>query len=425
MQALLASLCIIAASGFHQSPSWSTQRPRQATAVTRNGRSESLVLSATGSSSGKSLRASDMARREEEKGRRERAGDVVIGKTSAKSGATDYALDPKATEAEWMRQATRVEQEVYRQTDLGMEMLKMLRLEEAEVAFDKVFELRPEAYLWQAGIAKFYLGDLESAAKVFARNAETYESKFFEPATEERIWRHACELKIFHSKSKDEKKLIMESGGIESLLSAIPEKENTDELLKSEMRKVVRIARELFAASVAGDFSGIILSRAKLRSIGGAFEQQPKVDRKMWKINAWFYLGLHYDALGEANESKKCMKMALQLCPSFGNGGDIVHTLPMLHMSKRDWFDDEAFEETLTGTGTADQTSSSNASVQMPNPMEADPILIESMKESIAEMKLAELKGALKVRGLRITKSKGALQDALFQSLMEDTGLHS
>jgi tetratricopeptide (TPR) repeat protein len=386
----------------------------------RNRRLELVSLRATGGSGKKSWTASEFARREEEKSRLERAGDVVIGKTSALAGASDYVLDPKATAEEWMRQASKVEQEVYRQTEEGMEMLKMLRLEEADKAFDRVFELRPEAYLWQAGIAKYYLGDVKAAADIFTRNAATFETKFCEPASEERIWRHACELKIYHTMSKDEKKRVLESGGIESLLPPIPENDSTVELLRSESRKAIRITRELFSASVAGDYSGLILARAKLRSIGGAFEEQPKADRKMWKINAWFYLGLHYDALGKYEESKKCMKMALQLCPSFGNGVDIVHTLPMLHMAQRDWFDDDDFVESWTLSESTEKSKRTDPKVS--DPAVTDPVVVESIKVSIAGMKLSELKDALKVRGLKTAASKEELQGRLFQSLMDDTG---
>ena len=36
--------------------------------------------------------------------------------------------------------------------------------------------------------------------------------------------------------------------------------------------------------------------------------------------------------------------MALRSCPSSGKSNDIVHTLPLLHMAARDWFDDDEME---------------------------------------------------------------------------------
>ena len=79
------------------------------------------------SSSGKSLSAAGRERREEDQRRRQRKDEVVIGKTSAKRGETDFALNPKATEEEYLRQASRVEQEVFHLTNDGMECLKMVR----------------------------------------------------------------------------------------------------------------------------------------------------------------------------------------------------------------------------------------------------------------------------------------------------------
>jgi hypothetical protein len=47
---------------------------------------------------GKHLSASDRERRDEEKRRKERQGEVIIGKTSARPGEKDFPLDPVATE---------------------------------------------------------------------------------------------------------------------------------------------------------------------------------------------------------------------------------------------------------------------------------------------------------------------------------------
>ena len=65
--------------------------------------------------------------RDEENRRRARKDEVVPGTTSAKPGEKDYALDLEATELEWLRQASNVEQEVYAYTDKGMELLKLVR----------------------------------------------------------------------------------------------------------------------------------------------------------------------------------------------------------------------------------------------------------------------------------------------------------
>lgn len=385
--------------------------------------------SATGVwSSKKTSTASERERRDEERRRQDRAQDVVIGKTSARADASDFSLDVHATEEEWMRQANSVEQQVFRYTEKGMTALKMLEVEKASESFDNVFQLRPSAYLWQAGIAKFYLNELEEAADIFAKSASVFESKFGEPASEERIWRNACELKLLNSLDKKERKRIEGNGGMSELLPSIPENEFTATLLASERRKVIRIARDLFDATIVNDFSASILSRAKLRSVGGAFEEKPTMDRKMWKLNAWFYLGLYYDAMGNEEESKKCMKMALRLCPSSGNGSDIIHTLPMLHMAKRDWFDDEDFhvdgqsesQDEAKGSGVSTSTPSTPGNT---GKRDADPLVAQTVRGGVAQLKMDELRDALRNRGLKGTGSKEELQRRLFGSLMDDAGL--
>lgn len=378
------------------------------------------------SSTGKNLSAAEKERREEEKRRRDRADDVVVGKTSAISGASDYALDVDATREQWMRQATPIEQEIFRKTEFGLDMLKMLRLEEASEAFDRVFELKPNAYLWQAGIARFYLDDFDGAADIFSRCAATYESRFGEPAGEERIWRNACLLKKLNSMTRRDRKIAELSEDTDSLVTKVPTTDSTAKLLLSERRKVVQITQDLFQSSVEKDYTSTILARAKLRSIGGFFDERPQMDKKLWKISSWYYLGLHYDAMGDSKESKKCIKMALRLRPN-ANGSDIIHTLPMLHMSCRNWFDDETFEyEARAIAHDAIMSSTYASEPKAPRSglsSHADPIFVDSIQASIDKMRHVDLQDALRVRGLRAIGSKQELQARLFNSLISDTGL--
>ena len=186
---------------------------------------------------------------------------------------------------------------------------------------------------------------------------------------------------------------------------------------------MLRTVRDLFNATVEGDFSTQILSRAKLHSIAGEFDSQPIMDKKMWKIYSWFYLGLHYDSVGEIEESKKCMKMALRLRPSAGNANDIIHSLPMIHMSRRDWFDDDDdFDSDLF-----DATDGGNTQPVRSKPtalsVEADPLLIESLKTEIAKLRYVDLQEALRLRGQPAVGSKEELQKKLFGSLLDDAGL--
>jgi len=357
--------------------------------------------------------ASSKERRDEEKRRMDRKKDVVLGKTSAIDGETNFSLDPTATEEQYLKQASKVEQEVFFQTELGLTELRNLCLEKSSKAFQRVFELRPHAYCWQAGIVNFYLGDCIGAAEIFAKSACTYETKFGLPGSEERIWRDACELKYLNDPSNKKQKPSKEM---------FKQVEETDEDCMDETRKVIRLAKDLFAASVNNDYSKLILSKAKLRAIGGTFGKNDKIsDQKMWRVNSWFYLGLHYDAFGEYKESKKCMKMALRLCPSNGNGSDIIQILPLLHMSVRDWFDDDEFN--IIDGNSHEKENSEKEKVDTPSGVTVDPIIVLSIRDSISKMKYDDLKNTLRIRGVSHTGPKEKLQTRLFNSLVGDVGL--
>eukprot|EP00980_Cylindrotheca_fusiformis_P010108 scaffold2243_cov122-Cylindrotheca_fusiformis.AAC.24 len=372
------------------------------------------------------LSSADRERRDEEKRRNDRKDEVIIGRTSARRGESDYALDPKATEEEYLRQASKEEQEVFYSTERGMELLNSLKLDEAEKEFDKVFTIRPNAYLWQAGIVKFYLGRIQEAADVFARNARTYETKFGQPASEERIWRDACELKFLKSMSPSKrKKLLEETSDIAALIKPIPDFAS-DDVFSTETRKVMKLTRDLFGATVHSDMNNEILARAKLRSLCGSEDKHPTPDRKMWKLNAWFYLGLHLDVNGDVEESKRCMKMALKMCPSSGKSDDIVHTLPLLHMSARDWFDDSEFDEDpMIDDYSTEDVEFAPQKPNLASYAYADPFIEKSIKNGVQKMKFEQLKEALRLRGLKTVGSKQVLQERLFYSLMDDSGFHS
>ena len=182
----------------------------------------------------------------------------------------------------------------------------------------------------------------------------------------------------------------------------------------------------MFAATLEGNHGAEVLARAKLRAICGAHDDKPRLDPKMWKLSAWFYLGLHYDVVGEEEASRECMKNALRLSPSSGNADDIIHTLPLLHMARRDLFDDEEFEvadtdeESLTGGSWREsEVLSSNGSTGI----RTDPVFIESIRNSISKMRYVDLQSALKARGLKFHDMKDKLKEKLFRSLLEDSGL--
>ena len=158
------------------------------------------------------LSASQQERRNEDQRRKERQtqGFATPGLSSAKPGAQDYAIDIAKTEREYIQSLgssdddsiideRNADKYVALWTEEGLAHLRMLHFQEASDVFRKVYQIKPEAYLWQDGLLKYYLEDYHAAAESLAQNAIRYETRFMEPASEERIWRDAAELKIVNS----------------------------------------------------------------------------------------------------------------------------------------------------------------------------------------------------------------------------------
>jgi hypothetical protein len=404
----------------------------------------------------KYLTAASKERRQEEQRRNERKNEVIIGKTSAKRGVSDYAIDPEATRQQYLAQVPNKEREIMLETEKGLESMRMvcivrgisvlrwcfkpdifltthsfiassvcvsfihhhhpytqLQLEEADEAFSKVYCLKPTAYLFAAGIAKFYLNDVFAAGEIFARNAQFYEARFEMVASEERIWRDACYLKLFNSLPKRDRKKSVSQYNVPEI-PPFGEDENEEEFgMKRETRKVIRIARDLFDASVKNDTTRMILSRAKLRATAGDTNTSKKyglIDPKQWKLNSWVYLGLHYDVMGQVEESRKCIKNALMLSGGGGNSNDIIRAMPMIHMSQRDWFDDDDLDV------IDDEESSSDANIlvissQMKN----------EIRQTVQKMTISDIQEYLvKRKGIKMIGSKAELQQRLLSELMQD-----
>jgi hypothetical protein len=160
----------------------------------------------------KSLSASQKERREEDRRRKARLqeGFATPGLSSALPGARDFALNIAQTEREYLQSLSssdddsviderNVDKYVALWTEEGLSHLRMLRIREAYELFNKVYQVKPDAYLWQDGLVKYYLEDYHGAAESLAKNAIRYETRFMSPASEERIWRDAAELKIVYS----------------------------------------------------------------------------------------------------------------------------------------------------------------------------------------------------------------------------------
>ena len=182
-----------------------------------NRRRQTAVLSLSDSNDEngqppKNLSASQQERRDEEQRRKARIqeGFATPGLSSALPGAQDFAINVAKTEQEYLQSLSssdddsvidenNVDKFVALWTDKGLEHLRMLHFQEASDFFNKVYQIKPEAYLWQDGLLKYYLEDYHGAAESLAKNAVRYETRFIEPASEERIWRDAAELKIVNT----------------------------------------------------------------------------------------------------------------------------------------------------------------------------------------------------------------------------------
>eukprot|EP00957_Ditylum_brightwellii_P198033 15087737-Ditylum_brightwellii.AAC.1 len=126
--------------------------------------------------------------------------------------------------------------------------------------------------------------------------------------------------------------------------------------------------------------------------------------------------------------------MALHQCFSVGNGSDIIHTLPVIHMLRRDWYDDEGFVEYLEeqhnylrGVVTLNNGPKGNnlaVSSSLPTATGGiNPIIMKSLQDSVDKIKVTELQEALKKKGLKTSGSKSLLQEQLIYSLLDNEHL--
>lgn len=146
----------------------------------------------------------------------------------------------------------------------------------------------------------------------------------------------------------------------------------------------------------------------------------------MYKLHSFFYLGLHYDALGQVAESKKCMKMALKSCANGigGNNQDITYLLPVIHMTVRDWYDDDEFDDQnadmddealikqLMIEGAVDLSSNDRS--------DKEDKMTAGIRESIKHMRIVDLRQELKKRKLKVGGSKKELQDRLVRNIASE-----
>jgi len=266
---------------------------------------------------------------------KEKEADVVCpGKSSALPGAQDYVLDISATEEVWMQQATAEEREIAVCTEQGLQSLQQLRLDDAYTHFARVLELDSKAYLWQMGIVLFYRDEYTASMELLQRNAKKYEAQFEMPASEERLWAHAAHIRQCRLLRQPRTLLFDDS-------------DHQRALLKSESRRVLKLAHALFASL---DPVHTALCRARLLALA---HQPIQIDVKQTKLQAWWYLALYADCTGD---SRAPAYLAHALTAAH-QPHDLLHTFPVLHATLRDWFDvsdpielvspTQAFQETL------------------------------------------------------------------------------
>ena len=125
-----------------------------------------------------------------------------------------------------------------------------------------------------------------------------------------------------------------------------------------------------------------------------------------------------------------------------------MQTLPLLHMSIREWFDDDEFIEDNgdfnDNFNLDDETSNNNKNgqsqqlqqhspsssmnnnfnndIDISNNNNVDENLIQSIKDGVEKMKLVELQNSLKKKGLKSSGSKSVLRDRLLLSLLDEAG---
>ncbi len=166
---------------------------------------------------------------------------------------------------------------------------RLNRMEDAVVDFDRAVSLRPEAepYNWERGIAQYYAGKFAEGRRQFETH-QTVNSNDVENA----VWHFLC---VARAKGLDEarKNLIPIQGD-----TRVPMKE-VHQLFAGKLT-----VKEVLAAAEKGSANAGDLSRQR--------------------FYAHLYLGLYYEALGEAPKVREHILAAVQLAETADYMGDVA-----------------------------------------------------------------------------------------------------
>ena len=148
------------------------------------------------------------------------------------------------------------------------------------------------------------------------------------------------------------------------------------------------------------------------------------------------------------------MKMALKACANSisGNNQDITYLLPVIHMTVRDWYDDDELnleeeddddsndnEHNDQGGGggrwgdmketidiTAEGMNTRRERIEKKNDINSKATpdqLVQSIRRSIQDLRVVDLREELKKRKLKVGGSKKELQKRLINDLKKDAGI--
>jgi len=227
------------------------------------------------------------------------------------------------------------------------------------------------------------------------------------------IFRDACALKqVTQAKAtirRSNRSKGIKNGDVPTLphseLHSVPIIPDNDKLPK-ESRTVIRLARDLFTASIGHDPGLVAIIRAKLHCICFG-KQSVRNDVSQRRLHAWYYLGLHYDALCMEEQSKWCMSSADSFVVEGSN--DLTFSLPRIHMKQRKW-KHSCIDDTFGWKeDVRDDTSN----------------LTSSLRASISDFTLKEIQEALRKRGEHYSGKKSILQEVLLERLIRDANAPS